>query len=45
MVGDSDIITVVGEYNNFYRLTGGQWKICRSELVVNWSRGNMGLFT
>ena len=44
LVGDSDIFTVVGEYNNFYRLTGGEWKICRSELVVNYSRGNMGLF-
>ena len=42
-VADENVVTVVGEYNNYYRQEGGQWKICRSELVVNWSRGNMGL--
>jgi len=44
LVGDEDIVTVVGEYTNFYRLVGDHWKIWRSELVVNWSRGNLGLF-
>jgi len=42
-VTDENVVTVVGEYNNYYRQEGGQWKICRSELVVNWSRGNIGL--
>lgn len=45
LVGDDDIVTVVGEYCNYYRLESGRWKICRSELVVNWSRGNLALFT
>lgn len=44
LVGDDDIVTVVGEYTNHYRQEQGQWKICRSELAVDWSRGNMALF-
>ena len=43
IVGDDDVVTVVGEYTNFYTCIDGQWKICRSELDVNWSRGNMTL--
>ncbi|NQX87498.1 MAG: nuclear transport factor 2 family protein [Halioglobus sp.] len=45
VVDDDQIVTVVGEYTNDYQLCGGQWKICKSVLVVNWSRGNMALFT
>lgn len=44
IVGDEDIVSVVGEYTNFYTLIAGQWKIRRSELVVHYSRGNLGLF-
>lgn len=44
LVGAEDMVTVVGEYNNHYRQEAGRWRICRSELVVNWSRGNMALF-
>ncbi|GAB5451973.1 MAG: hypothetical protein Hals2KO_23010 [Halioglobus sp.] len=40
-----DVVTVVGEYNNYYREVDGQWKICRSELVVNWTAGNLALFS
>ncbi len=39
-----DVVTVVGEYNNYYREVDGKWKICRSELVVNWTAGNLALF-
>ena len=44
VVDDEDIVTVVGEYTNHYRLIDGDWKICQSALVVHWSQGNMGLF-
>ena len=44
IVGDEDVVTVVGEYTNHYRQVEGSWKICRSALVVNWSRGNVALF-
>lgn len=44
VVGDDEVVTVVGEYTNHYRLIGDNWKICKSALVVNWSRGNMTLF-
>jgi hypothetical protein len=43
IVGDKDVVTVVGEYTNHYRQIDGDWKICKSELVVNWSSGNMAL--
>lgn len=39
-----EMVTVVGEYTNHYVQLGGQWKICKSELVVNWSEGNLALF-
>ncbi len=45
IVGDQDVVTVVGEYTNYYRQIDGDWKICKSELVVNYSRGNIALFT
>jgi len=44
-VGPEDVVTAVGEYTNHYRLEAGGWKICRSALVVNWSSGNMALFS
>ena len=43
LVGDQDVVTVVGEYTNWYEQTGGDWKICKSQLVVNWSSGNIAL--
>jgi len=45
IVGPQDVVTVVGEYTNHYAQVEGVWKICKSELVVNWSHGNMALFT
>jgi hypothetical protein len=44
VVGDDEVVTVVGEYTNHYKRVGDRWKICKSALVVNWSRGNMTLF-
>lgn len=44
VIADQDVVVVVGEYNNSYRKTGGAWKICSSQLVVNYSSGNMALF-
>ena len=44
VVGPDDVVTVVGEYNNHYAQIDGDWKICRSELLVNWSAGNLSLF-
>lgn len=44
IAGPEELVTVVGEYNNYYREVAGQWVICRSELVVNYSVGNMALF-
>lgn len=43
-IARDDVITVVGEYNNHYIEIGGNWKICKSELVVHWSHGNAELF-
>ena len=44
IISGDDVATVVGEYTNYYELVGDAWKICKSELVVNYSSGNMGLF-
>jgi hypothetical protein len=44
IVGSEDVVTVTGEYTNSYTQIDGQWKICRSELAVNWSSGNIALF-
>lgn len=44
IIDDADVVTVVGEYSNHYVEIDGQWKICKSGLVVEWSRGNMDLF-
>ena len=43
LVGPDDVATVVGEYNNHYKKIDGSWKIIKSELVINWSSGNMAL--
>jgi hypothetical protein len=43
-IGSQDVVTVVGEYTNHYRQIGDAWKICKSELVVHWSSGNIELF-
>ncbi|ARN75872.1 nuclear transport factor 2 family protein [Oceanicoccus sagamiensis] len=44
VIGPDDIATVVGEYTNHYRQVDGQWKICKSQLDVHWSSGNIALF-
>jgi hypothetical protein len=44
IVTPEDVVTVVGEYTNWYERGGEDWKICRSKLVVNWSSGNPALF-
>ena len=44
VVNDEEVVTVVGEYTNDYQLEDDGWKICKSQLVVNWSSGNMALF-
>lgn len=44
IIGPQDVVTVVGEYTNYYTQSGDVWKICRSELVVHWSSGNIALF-
>ncbi len=43
IVTPEDVVTVVGEYTNWYERIGEGWKICRSKLVVNWSSGNTAL--
>ena len=44
IVGDDDVVTVVGEYCNHYTEVDGRWLICKSALAVHYSRGNMALF-
>jgi len=44
VVGDDDVVTVVGEYTNHYVQIGESWKICQWRLVVNYNRGNLALF-
>ncbi|CAA0106171.1 Uncharacterised protein [Halioglobus japonicus] len=43
VIGPEETVVVVGEYTNRYRQIDGVWKICKSELVVNWSEGNASL--
>lgn len=43
VISAEDVVTVVGEYNNFYQLIEGSWKIVKSELNVEWTIGNVGL--
>ena len=41
IVSPDDVVTVVGEYTNWYERAGARLKICRSKLVVNYSSGNL----
>ena len=43
IISAQDVVTVVGEYNNYYELIAGSWKIVKSELNVEWTSGNVGL--
>lgn len=43
VITPEDVVTVVGEYTNWYERDGAQLKICRSKLVVNYSGGNLAL--
>ena len=43
VIGPEEVVVVVGEYTNRYREIDGCWKICKSELEVNWSEGNFSL--
>ncbi len=43
IISAEDVVTVVGEYNNYYELIEGFWKIVKSELNVEWTSGNVGL--
>jgi|TARA_B110000503_G_scaffold22889_2_gene35645 hypothetical protein len=42
-VQPEEVVTVVGEYTNHYAQIEGQWQICKSELIVNWTEGNLNL--
>jgi hypothetical protein len=44
VVGPGDSVMVVGEYTNYYAEHDARWLIVRSELVVNYSVGNVALF-
>ena len=43
IIGPQDVVTVVGEYSNDYRLVGDDWKIVFSRLDVWWTSGNVAL--
>lgn len=43
LVGAQEVVTVVGEYSNEYQKINDDWKICKSQLVVNWTSGNAEL--
>jgi hypothetical protein len=43
VIAPEEVVVVVGEYTNHYAEIDGCWKICKSELVVNWSEGNVSL--
>ena len=43
IVTAEDVVTVVGEYTNWYQRDGAEWKIFRSKLVVNYSGGKLSL--
>lgn len=43
IISAQDIVTVVGEYKNYYDRIEGVWKIVKSELNVEWTSGNVGL--
>lgn len=39
-----DVVKLVGEYTNEYRLIDGLWKIVKSHLRADWISGNYDLF-
>lgn len=43
IITPEEVVTVTGEYTNWYERHGDEWKICRSKLVVNYSGGNLAL--
>jgi hypothetical protein len=43
VAGDQDVVTVIGEYTNWYVPGPEGLQICRSKLVVNCNRGNLAL--
>ena len=43
LISPEEVVTVVGEYTNWYERGGEGWKICRSKLVINWNSGNAAL--
>jgi enoyl-CoA hydratase/carnithine racemase len=40
VISAEDVVTVVGEYNNYYEQIEGLWKIVKSELKVDWTIGH-----
>jgi hypothetical protein len=44
IISDEQVATVIGEYTNTCEFDGRDWKITRSKLVFNYSRGNPSLF-
>jgi len=42
--GPEDVAVVVGEYTNYFVNLAGQWRVCKSELKVEYSTGNLDLF-
>ncbi len=40
LVSPQDVVTVVGEYTNWFEPVQGGLQICRSRLVVNYTSGN-----
>ncbi|MEZ5571546.1 MAG: nuclear transport factor 2 family protein [Halioglobus sp.] len=44
IVTAQDVVTVVGEYTNYYTQIDDAWKISKSELAVHYSSGNIALF-
>ena len=43
IVTPEEVVTVTGEYTNWYELHDGECKIIRSRLVVNYTGGNVAL--
>jgi len=43
IASEQDVVTVVGEYTNTYEQGVNGWKICKSKLEMNYTRGNVAL--
>jgi len=43
VVQPENVVTLVGEYTNYYELIDGSWKIVRSTLTSDWTAGNVDL--